>query len=153
MGRKTKLNPQLQERICQLISAGNYIRTACQAVGISGQTYINWMKRGEKSQKGSYFEFFEAVKKAEAQAIARNVAVIQSAAKETWQAAAWWLERKHPQDWGKKERHEHVGKDGEPIHLDVDPRTSCCPSCRISLGTRASPRGMIMNPKSTDSAV
>jgi len=122
VGRKTKLNPQLQERICQLISAGNYIKTACQAVGISEQTYINWMKRGEKSQKGLYFEFFESVKKAEAQSIARNVAVIQSAAKDTWQAAAWWLERKHPQDWGKKERHEHVGKNGEPIQLDVDPK-------------------------------
>lgn len=122
MGRKTKLNQPLQERICQLISAGNYIKTACQAVGISEQTYINWMKWGEKSRKGVYFEFFESVKKAEAQSVARNVAVIQSAAKETWQAAAWWLERKHPQDWGKKERHEHVGKDGEPLQLDIDPK-------------------------------
>ena len=30
--------------------------------------------------------------------------------------------RKHPQDWGKKERHEHVGKDGEPLQLDTDPK-------------------------------
>lgn len=112
----------MQERICQLISAGNYIKTACQAVGISEQTYINWMEWGEKSRKGLYFVFFEAVKKAEAQAIARNVAVIQAATKDNWQAAAWWLERKHPQDWGKKERHEHVGKDGEAIQLDIDPK-------------------------------
>ena len=75
-----------------------------------------------KCRKGVYFEFFEAIKKAEAQAEARNVAVIQTAARDSWQAAAWWLERKYPQEWGKKERHEHVGKDGEPIELDIDPK-------------------------------
>lgn len=80
------------------------------------------MKRGESSQKGTYFEFFESVKKAEAQAVARNVAVIQSAAKDSWQAAAWWLERKYPQEWGKKDRLEHVGKDDEPIQPGNDPR-------------------------------
>ncbi len=92
------------------------------AVGISEQTYINWMNWGEKGRKGLYFEFFESVKKAEAQAVARNVTVIQTAARDSWQAAAWWLERKHPGEWGKKERHEHVEKDGEPVQLGIDPK-------------------------------
>lgn len=80
------------------------------------------MKRGSDSKAGVYFEFFEAVKTAEAQAVARSVATIQAASRKSWQAAAWWLERKHPDEWGRKERHEHVGKDGEPIKLDMDPR-------------------------------
>ncbi|MBN2167605.1 MAG: hypothetical protein JW738_00045 [Actinobacteria bacterium] len=101
-GRRPKLTKELQERICQLISAGNYIKTACQASGISEQTYINWKKWGEKRSAGIYFEFFEAVKKAEATAIARNIAVIQTASRDSWQAAAWWLERKYPKEWGRK---------------------------------------------------
>ena len=32
--------------------------------------------------------------------MARNVALIMKAAQGgTWQAAAWWLERRHPTDW------------------------------------------------------
>jgi hypothetical protein len=87
------------------------------AVGISEQTYINWMRWGEKSRKGLYFSFFESVKKAEAQAIARNVAVIQTAAKDSWQAAAWWLERKHPHEWGKSIKVDDERKEEKQSHL------------------------------------
>jgi len=102
-GRKPKLTKELQDRICQLISAGNYIKTACEASGISEQTFLNWKNWGEKKGHGLYFEFFESVKRAEAIAIAKNVTVIQIASQNSWQAAAWWLERKYPKDWGRKE--------------------------------------------------
>ena len=115
MGRKTKLTPQVQSTICKLIKSGNYIKTACHAVGIREATYLNWLSWGEQQGKGLYFEFFVAVKRAEAQAITRNVAIIQKASHDTWQAAAWWLERKFPQEWGKKERHELTGEGGQPL--------------------------------------
>jgi len=114
-GRKPKLTKELQEQICRLISAGNYIKTACQASGISEQTYNNWKKWGEQRGKGEYSEFLEAVKKAEATAIAKNVTVIQLAARESWQAAAWWLERKYPRDWGRKEHMEPPTKTNAPV--------------------------------------
>jgi hypothetical protein len=45
--------------------------------------------------------FLAAVKKAQADAVAANVQLIQIAAREgTWQAAAWWLERRHPDQYG-----------------------------------------------------
>lgn len=75
------------------------------------------MKWGEKKQTGIYFEFFEAIKKAEAIAEARNVTIIQSAAKDSWQAAAWWLERKHPDEWGRKEQHKIMSR--EQVSLEV----------------------------------
>ena len=49
-GRKTKLNPELQEEIVKRIRAGNYIRVACQAVGISHTTYFDWLKKGEEGR-------------------------------------------------------------------------------------------------------
>ena len=35
---------------------------------------------------------------------------ITVASETTWQASAWWLERRRPNDWGRKERVEHSGK-------------------------------------------
>jgi len=118
-GRKPKLTKELQDQICRLISAGNYIKTACQASGISEQTFNNWKNWGEKQSKGVYFEFLESVKKAEATAIAKNVTVIQLATRESWQAAAWWLERKYPKDWGRKEHPEPPVKSNEPPTADA----------------------------------
>ncbi len=62
------------------------------------------MKWGRSSEKGIYREFLEAIEKAEAQAKVRNVTIIQAAAKDNWQAAAYWLERRYPEEWGRRGR-------------------------------------------------
>ena len=49
-------------------------------------------------------EFVESTKKAEAEAICRNVAVINVAARTQWQASAWYLERRYPDDYGRKDK-------------------------------------------------
>ena len=50
----------------------------------------------------------------------RNVALIQKAAKDNWQAAAWYLERRYPEDYGRREQHklEHTGPRGGPIQTE-----------------------------------
>ncbi len=90
-----KYTPELVNQLIEYIKAGNYIQTACDVVGISKETFYKWIKN--KS------DFSDAIKKAEAQAIARNLTIIQIAAKKNWQAAAWFLERKDYQNWGRKE--------------------------------------------------
>lgn len=35
-----------------------------------------------------------------------------------WQAAAWRLERKNPRRWGRTDKHEISGRDGEPVKVD-----------------------------------
>ena len=102
-GRKTKLTPTLQDEIVKRIRAGNYIKVACQAVGISHTAYFDWIKKGEEGIS-PYSEFLYSVKKAEAEAHVNYVAIVASQAPNQWQAAAWWLERKFPDKWGKKEK-------------------------------------------------
>ncbi len=121
-GRRCKLTPELQDRIVELIRAGNYIETVCQAVGIGKTTFYRWLERGRnsKTKKGKFWEFWNAIKKAESEAEAFYLDQIRKAAVEgRWQAAAWYLERKYPDRWGRKDRHELSGPDGGPIELEV----------------------------------
>ena len=104
-GRKTKLTKELTDEIVKRIRAGNYIKVACQAVGISHTAYFDWIKKGEDGIS-PYAEFLYAVKKAEAEAHVTYVAIIASQAPTQWQAAAWWLERKFPDKWAKREKIE-----------------------------------------------
>lgn len=103
MARPTKLTPEVREIICKAIVGGNYKETAAQAAGIDKGTLYNWLKAGEAAKSGAFFDFFNAVKKAESEAELRNVVIIQQAAKKSWQAAAWYLERKHRERWGRNE--------------------------------------------------
>ena len=91
-----KYTPELVEQLIKYIETGNYIETACDAVGISKQTFYRWLE--EKN------DFSDAIKKAESKAIIRNVLIVQSAAKKNWTAAAWFLERKDYKNWGRKEQ-------------------------------------------------
>jgi hypothetical protein len=100
----TKLTPEVEQAICQAILAGNGLEVAAEYVGIASRTIRRWRARGQKAKSGPFVRFVRAIKKAQAQAEVRNVALIQEAGARTWQAAAWFLERRHPQRWGLKGR-------------------------------------------------
>ena len=117
MARRTKLTPETKEDIVKALRAGNSRRDSALYAGISEQTFYSWMSRGRDGEP-LYIEFLEAVEKAEAQSVVRNVAIIQRAAEETWQAAAWWLERKRPDDWGRRQRMD-IGADKEELEVIV----------------------------------
>lgn len=126
-GRTTKLTPELQRNLCAVISAGNYVVTACNYVGIDPTTYSMWLQRGTgthptRPKTKLYVDFVEAVQKAEAQAEATRVARIAKAGQEgTWQADAWYLERRYPERWGRKQL--DVTSGGKPItgYVGVSP--------------------------------
>jgi hypothetical protein len=64
-------------------------------------------------------EFLASVEKAEADAHARNLLLIQTAAQGgTWQAAAWFLERKYPHLYGRRAV-EVSGPERGPIQVDL----------------------------------
>lgn len=79
MARKSKLTPDTQARIVQLLEVGCTIEDACDQVGVSFQTYYNWRNRGELATSGIYLEFFEATTRAASRARVAAVTAIRSA--------------------------------------------------------------------------
>lgn len=119
IGRPTKLTPDIQEKILTVIKLGAYRAAACDFAGITAETLRNWIRRGENEGVGPYWEFAAAIKQAEASACLKALGTIRNAMEQEWQAAAWFLERKRPKEWAKRERHELTGKDGGPIRTQV----------------------------------
>ncbi|WP_080840023.1 hypothetical protein [Cohnella massiliensis] len=125
MARPIKLTPEVQQKIVEAIKMGNYIETAAAYAGISKNTLYDWMKRGArekdriagtnrkpKATEAPFVAFSDAIEKAMADAEVRDVLIIANAAKENWQAAAWRLERKYPDRWGRKDKvHAEVKQD------------------------------------------
>lgn len=123
-GRKSKLTPEVVEKITGAIKMGNDNKVAAALAGISEPTYYMWLdKAKEPNARKVYVEFLESVEQAQAQAEAFAVAKVQKAANDgKWQASTWWLERKHPKRWGQtnKIKQEISGVNGEPINISVD---------------------------------
>jgi hypothetical protein len=125
-GRKTKLTPEIQKTILDIIRAGNYAKVACEAAGINSDTYYEWLNRGKKDKEAGkrtiFSDFSEEIMRSAAIAEAANVARIRQAADAgTWQAAAWFLERKYGDRWGRNDklRQEITGANGAPIEIDA----------------------------------
>src|SRR3954469_9935830 len=95
VGRRTKLTEATVRVIVASVAAGVPLKYAAQRAGIDESTLHLWLRTGRRAKKGPHFQLFQSLKKAEAGAVARNVALVQKAAAKTWQAAAWWLERRH----------------------------------------------------------
>ena len=111
-GRRTKLTPEVQEKVVSAIRAGNYAYVAAEYAGISSATFYSWLQQGNEAKRGVYREFLEAVKKAESEAEVRAVAIIQKHMEGNWQAAMTYLERKFPDRWGRKDR----------LRVDLNPK-------------------------------
>jgi hypothetical protein len=113
MGRDTKLTPEMIDKAYQLIKAPHYAQTVYQALGVSHTTYYTWLKKGEAWKEGDdplYLEFLESIKKGEAEGEQELLGIIKTAAKRNWTAAAWMLERMHPDRYGRKEQIDLDGK-------------------------------------------
>ena len=101
MARPSKLTPETRDIIIEGIRLGLRYDDAALAAGVSYQTIRNWVKKGEENKSGKYVEFLDALKVAEGEGEKMLVALIQKAARKQWQAAAWILERRHREKWGR----------------------------------------------------
>lgn len=71
-------------------------------IGVSAKTFSLWRNHPTTENQRN---LSKALKKAEADAKVAMLTAIQKAAMEpkTWQAAAWWLERKYPEEFARPE--------------------------------------------------
>ncbi|MCD6379648.1 hypothetical protein J7M07_04305 [bacterium] len=116
-GRPTKLTKKFLNEIRKTLEEdlmlGMPIEYIADELGISRATFFNWLERGEKEQKGIYREFLDLVKKGQSLFVKRNLAVLAKAEKDkdtNWTPAAWLLERRVSDHFGKREQHEINGE-------------------------------------------
>jgi hypothetical protein len=99
-GRPSKFTEPARAAILQSVRNGNTRRDAALAAGIEPRTFRRWLAKGRKQRRGAFCQFLSALKRAEAKAVVERVQVITAAGESgTWQAAAWWLERRYPKEW------------------------------------------------------
>lgn len=107
-GRRSKATDARKDALLNALRAGNTRQAAAAFAEISRMTFYRWLE--------SDATFRDSVEKAEADAEVRFAShVARAATNGTWQAAAWWLERRRPADFALRSRVEMTGKDGGPI--------------------------------------
>ena len=122
------------ERLLNALKAGHFVDEACQYAPISRQTYYRWLREGQaledKARRGERItdeeqqirDLCDTIKAAEISGQNAALDTIRTAiAAGTWQAAAWFLERRNKK-WSN--RTEITGPDGGPVQTitveDVD---------------------------------
>lgn len=128
-GRPSKISKEVVDRICAFIEAGTYIETACVAAGIHRDTYYDWLKRAATEKRGPFRDFLDRVEQSMAIADTKFAITITRAADQNWTAAAWMLERRNPEQYGR--RFVGPGSDpNEPLSVkimredDAEPRSA-----------------------------
>jgi len=114
-GRRSKYTPDRVAKIIQAIDMGATFELAAGYAGICPDTMTAWRDR--------YSDFSDQMREAEGRAAVKWLAKIEAAANDDWRAAAWNLEKRHPQTYGKTvSEQQHTGKDGAPITVMIAQR-------------------------------
>jgi transposase len=103
MGRPSKLTAEVQSVIVEALEKGAYLETAATLAGIGKRTVFEWIERGEADDDVEpYAEFARLTKEASAKAEVASLETVR-AMPQGWQAQAWFLERRFPSRYAKRE--------------------------------------------------
>lgn len=91
------------QKILEALKAGHTDKEAAIFAGIRPQLLYQWMREGEDAPEGTLaYKFREQADLAKSKALNEYLQSIRRASKRNWQAAAWWLEKRKPEVYGKK---------------------------------------------------
>ena len=110
VGRKTKMTEELTVSMVGLLRGGVPVSTAIAACGLGRSTYDDW----RRDLRPEYVRFGERIDEARALGEATLVSRIQAATPESWQAAAWLLERTVPETYARLSQRVLVEPPGQP---------------------------------------
>lgn len=100
MARPTKFDQPTADVIMKAVAAGLPNETAAELAGVSERTLYEWKRRGKAGEE-PFVQIVQDIKRGQAEAVVSAMKVIREAAERgTWTAAAWWLERRHPDLYG-----------------------------------------------------
>jgi hypothetical protein len=145
-GRPTVLTPEVIEDVRRILPTVLYLETVGDYLGLDHSTIRKWIKRGSMEHKrlrrnleakpadreALFLEFFLVYKKALAEGLFGDLGTIKKASmdqlgpdgqiirKGEWQAAAWRAERRFPELWGRRDKHEHSGPGGKAIAISIE---------------------------------
>lgn len=144
VGPRSRLTPEVSDKICKALMTGNYLRTAAGYAGVGESSIYQWLARGRKALEDAveheqwipdpldpegdqiladdgipdrerrYVEFLAAVEKAEIEAEIRMATQWSLAAAKDWRAAKEFLARRYPERWGTQ---PEFGFGGEPFQI------------------------------------
>lgn len=102
-GRLTKLTDDVQAKIVDAVADGAPLKFAAEAAGVNERSVVRWMARGRNNEK-PFRAFLSAVKAAESKCVHSSIKTLLDHGKTSWQAKAWWLERRFPDHFGTESR-------------------------------------------------
>jgi hypothetical protein len=113
-GAPTKFNYWRARRIVKAIRNGVSLVHAALAEGVCTSAINRWRRKGKQHwMQGldtEFSSFFLAIRRAAVRGQVRNAQIVWNAARSDWKPAAWLLERKFPNEWGRKTAVAVVGK-------------------------------------------
>ena len=109
--RKPKLTYKMVEQAIEMKSHGMSNADICRGLGVSETAWYKWLKDPDSKVKVA---LVEGIKKAEAEykeTLPQSIMATATREKNPqWTAAAWLLERKYPDEYGKAERQRDDAK-------------------------------------------
>lgn len=119
-GRPTSLTPEIHRKVVHAVQVGMCIEAAAALVGVNKTTIYDWMRRGARDRSGPFHEFSRDLTQALAEcqylALSRLHRLMQDG---SFQAVSWFLERRFPQEWGRRQAVELTGKVEGTLTLEM----------------------------------
>ncbi len=107
-GPKPKIGEHEQAQVLAILRVGGSLRDAADVIEVDYKTLYR-LRQGDE-------QFAKGVRKAQKVGKMRLLRKIGKA--KNWRAAAWMLERRWGEEFGRRERVEHSGPEGQPIAID-----------------------------------
>ena len=103
----TKLNNETINELATCISEGMTNKDACIVAGVAESTFYGWLDNPSTDLEKSLAQQIDRAR------VVRKMKLLQTifnaAENGCWQAAAWYLERVYPEEFGKPDRYRDQG--------------------------------------------
>ena len=102
--------PQVADKMIEMLSRGIPPSTVCRYAGIRYTAFRRWLEVGAEGTNPVYTAFLDRVAKAEATAEVTLLDKMDAHHENDWKSIAWMLERRWPENWARRDRHEISGE-------------------------------------------
>lgn len=126
------VTPEILAAMIGYVGRGNSFETASSRAGISRPTFYGWLRRGRdvlhwmeanegpvKLRDQLLADFVVGMDQAEAEA--EGNALDRIIEDDAWQSDAWYLERRYPDRYGRRQRIDMGNADGQPFRMAQTP--------------------------------